>query len=53
MSIRVGRYLIYRLIDPRDRSLKYIGKTIVTKEVWRRPRKENAKVAVAARMLAF
>jgi len=26
---------------------------IVTKEVWRRPRKENAKVAVAARMLAF
>lgn len=34
MSIRVGRYLIYGLIDPRDRSLKYIGKTHKRRE-WR------------------
>lgn len=32
MSIRVGRYLIYGLIDPRDRGLRYIGKTHKRKE---------------------
>lgn len=31
---KVGRYLIYGLIDPRDRYLKYIGKTHKRKE-WR------------------
>ena len=34
MSIRVGRYLIYGLIDPRDKCLRYIGKTHKRKE-WR------------------
>ena len=34
MSVSVGRYLIYGLIDPRDRSLKYIGKTHKRRE-WR------------------
>jgi hypothetical protein len=34
MSVRVGRYLIYGLIDPRDRSLRYIGKTHKRRE-WR------------------
>ncbi|MFZ2889814.1 hypothetical protein [Sulfuricurvum sp.] len=34
MDIRVGRYLIYGLIDPRDRSLCYIGKTHKRRE-WR------------------
>jgi len=26
-QVRVGRYLIYGLLDPRDNSLRYIGKT--------------------------
>ena len=30
---RVGRYLIYGLIDPRDRSLRYIGKTHKRREL--------------------
>jgi len=34
MSVKVGRYLIYGLIDPRDRSLRYIGKTHKRRE-WR------------------
>ena len=34
MSVRVGRYLIYGLIDPRNRTLRYIGKTHKRKE-WR------------------
>jgi hypothetical protein len=34
MSVRVGRYLIYGLIDPRNRSLRYIGKTHKCRE-WR------------------
>ncbi len=34
MNIRVGRYLIYGLIDPRDRGLRYIGKTHKRRE-WR------------------
>lgn len=34
MSIPVGRYLIYGLIDPRDKSLRYIGKTHKRRE-WR------------------
>jgi len=34
MSIKVGRYLIYGLIDPRDGGLRYIGKTHKRKE-WR------------------
>ncbi|WFE68400.1 hypothetical protein P8S54_09330 [Thiomicrospira sp. R3] len=34
MNIRVGRYLIYGLIDPRDRALYYIGKTHKRRE-WR------------------
>lgn len=34
MSIRVGRYLIYGLIDPIDRGLRYIGKTHKRRE-WR------------------
>lgn len=29
---RVGRYLIYGLLDPRDRSLRYIGKTHLRRE---------------------
>lgn len=32
--VRVGRYLIYGLLDPRDNSLRYIGKTHKRKE-WR------------------
>ena len=31
---RVGRYLIYGLLDPRDNSLRYIGKTHKRRE-WR------------------
>ena len=34
METRVGRYLICGLIDPRDRCLRYIGKTHKRKE-WR------------------
>lgn len=34
MNMRVGRYLIYGLIDPRDRGLRYIGKTHKRRE-WR------------------
>lgn len=34
MEIRVGRYLVYGLIDPRDRCLRYIGKTHKRRE-WR------------------
>jgi hypothetical protein len=34
MEMRVGRYLIYGLIDPRDRCLRYIGKTHKRRE-WR------------------
>lgn len=34
MNIRVGRYIIYGLIDPRDRALCYIGKTHKRRE-WR------------------
>lgn len=34
MSVRVGRYLIYGLIDPLDRGLRYIGKTHKRRE-WR------------------
>lgn len=34
MNVRVGRYLIYGLIDPRDRGLRYIGKTHKRRE-WR------------------
>lgn len=29
----VGRYLIYSLLDPRDQSLRYIGKTHLRREV--------------------
>lgn len=29
---RVGRYLIYGLLDPRDRSLRYVGKTHMRRE---------------------
>ncbi len=43
MNVRVGRYLIYGLIDPRDRGLKYIGKTHKRKE-WRLA--EHVKQAV-------
>lgn len=31
-SPRVGRYLIYGLLDPRDRSLRYVGKTHMRRE---------------------
>ncbi len=34
MSIRVGRYLIYGLVDPSNRALRYIGKTHKRRE-WR------------------
>lgn len=34
METRVGRYLIYGLIDPRNRCLRYIGKTHKRRE-WR------------------
>jgi hypothetical protein len=30
---RVGRYLIYGMLDPRDQSLRYIGKTHLRREV--------------------
>lgn len=33
-EVRVGRYLIYGLLDPRDHSLRYIGKTQKRRE-WR------------------
>lgn len=33
MSIRVGRYLIYGLVDPRNRILRYIGKTHKRREI--------------------
>ena len=32
VSPRVGRYLIYGLLDPRDRSLRYVGKTHMRRE---------------------
>jgi hypothetical protein len=34
METRVGRYLIYGLIDPRDQCLRYVGKTHKRRE-WR------------------
>ncbi len=33
MNVRVGRYLIYGLIDPRNRYLHYIGKTHKRREI--------------------
>lgn len=32
-DVRVGRNLIYGLIDPRDRCLKYVGKTHKRREL--------------------
>jgi len=32
-EVRVGRYLIYGLLDPRDKSLRYIGKTHKRREL--------------------
>jgi hypothetical protein len=43
MNIRVGRYLIYGLVDPRNKSLRYIGKTHKRRE-WRLA--EHIKYAV-------
>ena len=34
MKTRVGRYLIYGLLDPRNKTLRYIGKTHKRRE-WR------------------
>ena len=45
--VRVGRYLIYGMFDPRDRSLRYIGKTHKRRE-WRlREHIEHAREGVA------
>jgi len=30
---KVGRYLIYGLLDPRDRTLRYVGKTHLRREI--------------------
>jgi hypothetical protein len=30
---RVGRYLIYGLLDPRDRTLRYVGKTHLRRDI--------------------
>lgn len=39
---RVGRYLIYGLLDPRDHCLRYVGKTHKRREIRLREHMENA-----------
>lgn len=42
--VRVGRYLIYGLLDPRDRILRYVGKTHKRRELRLAEHIENAKL---------
>ena len=42
MGPRVGRYLIYGLLDPRDDSLRYVGKTHKRREIRLREHAEHA-----------
>lgn len=47
-AIRVGRYLIYGLIDPRDRCLRYVGKTHKRRETRLREHLEAARLGSEA-----
>ena len=43
-TVRVGRYLIYGLLDPRDQILKYVGKTHKRRELRLAEHIEDAKL---------